>query len=124
MGALNRFIGKTFFKILGWELLPNNPNVPKYMCVLAPHTSIWDMVYGKMYNWATDMKPKIMVPAVAAMTGGPMNLVTDAPTLPAPKMPRARPCRPFENQAEFQATPTENELPAKPTRNARTSNIA
>jgi 1-acyl-sn-glycerol-3-phosphate acyltransferase len=61
MGAFNRFIGRSFFKLIRWELKENNPDVPKYVCVLAPHTSIWDMIWGKMYNWATDMKPIIMV---------------------------------------------------------------
>ena len=61
MGAFNRFIGKSFYKLLGWKVLETNPKIPKYVCVLAPHTSIWDMIYGKMYNWALDMKPKIMV---------------------------------------------------------------
>ncbi|OLT40148.1 hypothetical protein BJF86_04870 [Serinicoccus sp. CNJ-927] len=65
-----------------------------------------------------------VVPAVAAMIGGPMNLVTDAPTLPAPKSPRAKPCRSRGAQAAFQAMPTLKALPAKPTRNASTSSIA
>lgn len=61
MSAFNRFIGKSFFKIIGWKLIKNNPDVPKYVCVLAPHTSFMDMIWGKMYNWATGMKPKIMI---------------------------------------------------------------
>ncbi len=65
-----------------------------------------------------------VVPAVAAISGGPMNLVIDAPTLPAPKTPSARPCRCLEYQAAFHAVPTENRLPAKPTRNASTSSDA
>ena len=67
------------------------------------------------------MTPKYVTPVVAAIRGGPMNFVTDAPTLPAPKMPSAKPCRPRLNHAEFHAVPTEKELPAKPTRKARTS---
>ncbi len=64
-----------------------------------------------------------MPPAVAVISTGPMNLVTDAPTLPAPNSPRANPFRCWGNHAEFQATPAVKELPAKPTRNARTSSI-
>ena len=52
------------------------------------------------------------------MSAGPMNLVTDAPTLPAPNTPSARPWCWRGHQAETQAMPTLNELPAKPTRNA------
>ena len=60
------------------------------------------------------------LPAVAAMMPGPMSFVTDAPTLPAPNTPKARPLRSWPNQAEFHDTPTLNRLPAKPTRKART----
>ena len=61
MASFKKFIGKSFFKIVGWKFVGEVPDVPKYVCVLAPHTSIWDMVWGKMYNWATGMEPKIMV---------------------------------------------------------------
>ncbi len=61
MGAVSKFIGKSFFKIIGWKLVGEVPDVPKYVCVLAPHTSLWDMIWGKMYNWAFEMKPKIMI---------------------------------------------------------------
>jgi hypothetical protein len=43
-----------------------------------------------------------------------MSLVSEAPTLPAPKVPSANPWRSRENQAAFQAMPAENELPARP----------
>ena len=52
-----------------------------------------------------------------------MNFVTEAPTLPAPKIPMARPLRLRENQEDTQVVPTEKELPARPTANARASSI-
>ncbi len=61
MASFKKFIGKSFYKIKGWKFIGSVPTAPKYVCVLAPHTSIWDMVYGKMYNWAMGMEPKIMV---------------------------------------------------------------
>jgi 1-acyl-sn-glycerol-3-phosphate acyltransferase len=61
MGRFTKFIGRSFYKMRGWEFVGEVPKVPRYVCVLAPHTSIWDMVWGKMYNWATGMQPKIMV---------------------------------------------------------------
>ncbi len=42
------------------------------------------------------------------------NLVPEAPTLPAPKIPRAVPLLWSGNQAEHQAMPTVNEFPANP----------
>ena len=57
------------------------------------------------------------------MSAGPINLVTDAPTFPAPKTPRAKPWCARGHHAATHAMPTLNELPAKPTRKARTSSI-
>ena len=67
--------------------------------------------------------PKYAAPAVPAMIAGPISLVTDAPTFPAPKTPSAKPCWERGNQALFHAMPELNELPAKPMRNARTKSI-
>ena len=61
MASFKKFIGKSFFKIIGWKFTGEIPDVPKYVCALAPHTSILDMIWGKMYNWAVGMEPKIMV---------------------------------------------------------------
>jgi hypothetical protein len=47
-----------------------------------------------------------------------MNFVTDAPTLPAPNTPRAKPWWRWGHQALVQAMPTLNALPANPTRKA------
>ena len=58
------------------------------------------------------------------MSAGPMNLVSEAPTFPAPKTPRAKPWRLCGHQALTQAMPTLKELPAKPTRKAQTSSQA
>src|SRR5205823_1790021 len=49
--------------------------------------------------------PRTPAAGIRAMSGGPINLVTDAPTLPAPKTPRASPCRSLGNQAAVQAMP-------------------
>ncbi len=53
------------------------------------------------------------------ISAGPMSLVTDAPTLPAPNVPSANPCFCRLAHAAFQAMPTENELPATPSSSAQ-----
>jgi osmoprotectant transport system permease protein len=75
------------------------------------------MGYGAVARLARVELP-LAVPVISA---GPMNLVTEAPTLPAPNTPSANPCRLRGYQAEFQAMPTLKELPANPTRKASTS---
>ena len=67
------------------------------------------------------MKPTAAPAAgTSAISAGPISLVIDAPTLPAPNMPSAKPWRWRSAQAAFQAMPTENELPAMPKKNAHT----
>ena len=35
-------------KILGWKVINNLPDVPKCVIVVAPHTSNWDFIIGKL----------------------------------------------------------------------------
>ena len=42
---LSRAILKTF----GWTLIGKFPNIKKSVVVMAPHTSYWDFVIGKLY---------------------------------------------------------------------------
>ena len=35
-------------KVLGWKAIDNFPEVPKCVIVVAPHTSNWDFVVGKL----------------------------------------------------------------------------
>ena len=62
--------------------------------------------------------PRKPAAGTAAISAGPMNFVTDAPTLPAPKTPSAKPWCSRGHHALTQAMPTLNALPARPTRNA------
>lgn len=61
MASFKKFIGKSFFKIFKWEIVGEIPDVDKYVMVIAPHTSLIDMIFGKMYNWVIDMTATIMV---------------------------------------------------------------
>ena len=68
--------------------------------------------------------PNMPAAGTNAISGGPISLVTDAPTLPAPKVPSATPWRCAENQAEVHATPLVNELPARPKNSAHDDQLA
>ncbi len=35
-------------KILGWKVINTFPNIPKCIIVVAPHTSNWDFIIGKL----------------------------------------------------------------------------
>src|SRR5574344_632857 len=57
-------MGKRFAKIVlkTWKWKYNNfPDVKKAVVIMAPHTSIFDFVWGKIYFMANDIKPKVLI---------------------------------------------------------------
>ena len=48
MGNLSKFI---LTKIMGWKVIDPFPEIPKCVLAVAPHTSNWDFIVGKLaYN--------------------------------------------------------------------------
>src|SRR5262245_50339006 len=41
-----RWLGVFLMRISGWRISGNIPNVPKYLLIVAPHTSNWDFFHG------------------------------------------------------------------------------
>src|SRR5688500_17902140 len=41
-----RYLGILLMWISGWRIAGNIPNVPKYVLIVAPHTSNWDFFHG------------------------------------------------------------------------------
>lgn len=56
-----RNIAKFIFWLIGWKFDPIIPTEKKYIIVIAPHTSNWDFVIGKLTNWICGLKPKVLV---------------------------------------------------------------
>lgn len=50
---LRKFIATTILDILGWKILSYDKEQPPSSSVIciAPHTSNWDFILGKLYNW-------------------------------------------------------------------------
>jgi 1-acyl-sn-glycerol-3-phosphate acyltransferase len=42
---LQSFIGLSFLKLTGWEAVGNVPDTPKFVMLMAPHTSNWDFLF-------------------------------------------------------------------------------
>jgi 1-acyl-sn-glycerol-3-phosphate acyltransferase len=42
-------LSKSILKIFGWKLKGEFPDIKKSIVVMAPHTSNWDFVIGKLY---------------------------------------------------------------------------
>lgn len=45
-GPLSRALGALALKAMGWRVTGNLPDLPKFVIVVAPHTSNWDFVVG------------------------------------------------------------------------------
>ena len=58
MKSINKFI---LCKILGWRVINNLPEVDKCVVVVAPHTSNWDFVIGKLAYTALGRKANFLI---------------------------------------------------------------
>jgi len=56
-----KLIGKLFFKITPWKITGHVPTEKKYIVLQAPHTSNWDFIIGKLFNFVVDMNPHIYI---------------------------------------------------------------
>ncbi|MFO7790131.1 MAG: 1-acyl-sn-glycerol-3-phosphate acyltransferase [Bacteroidales bacterium] len=70
-------------KAAGWKITDNYPDYPRSICVMAPHTSMWDFVWGKLFFMYMGLKPYFLIksemfkwplgPLLKAAGGIPVN---------------------------------------------------
>ena len=49
-------------KIFGWRFdAGNNPDIHRCVLIMAPHTSVWDFVIGRISLWILGVKAKILI---------------------------------------------------------------
>lgn len=51
--AFSKFV---FFKLMGWTIEGRFPGLPKYVVIVAPHTSNWDFIIGVLGRSITGIK--------------------------------------------------------------------
>jgi len=49
-------IGRFILKLIGWKIIGELPKDKKYMLIVAPHTSNWDLVIGLCARFALGVK--------------------------------------------------------------------
>jgi 1-acyl-sn-glycerol-3-phosphate acyltransferase len=47
-----RWVGSAALRLAGWTITGELPHLPKFVVVVAPHTSNWDFVVGLAAKWA------------------------------------------------------------------------
>jgi 1-acyl-sn-glycerol-3-phosphate acyltransferase len=56
ISKIHRVIGKRFYKVTGWRVEGQMPNIPKCVVILAPHTSGWDLAFGLGLSYIEGVK--------------------------------------------------------------------
>lgn len=51
-GSFMRWLGRSALRAFGWELTGTIPDLPRFVCIVAPHTSNWDFPVGLAAKWA------------------------------------------------------------------------
>jgi 1-acyl-sn-glycerol-3-phosphate acyltransferase len=55
-------ISKLILKLAGWKIIGSFPKeVKKCVVVMAPHTSMWDFVWGRLAYWVFHAKVKFLI---------------------------------------------------------------
>lgn len=55
-GAFFKWLGKSLFRRMGWQLQGEFPEDRQLIIVVAPHTSNWDFVVGMSVLWGMDLR--------------------------------------------------------------------
>ena len=50
--ACSRWFGRTCMRLIGWRFAGEIPNLPKFVIIVAPHTSNWDFPIGIFAQFA------------------------------------------------------------------------
>lgn len=56
-----RYIARFILRAAGWKKLPWPEGVKKCICIEAPHTSMWDFVWGKLFFVAEGLPVGVMI---------------------------------------------------------------
>ena len=51
-----RRLGRLGLRLMGWRIDGQLPDLPKFVIIVAPHTSNWDFVVGLFCDLALDME--------------------------------------------------------------------
>ncbi len=54
-------IAKLILRLWGWKITATYPKLDKSVCLMAPHTSMWDFIWGKLYFVSFGIKPRFLI---------------------------------------------------------------
>jgi len=56
-----RFFAKWILKWFGWKIIGIIPPEKKFVCVVAPHTSFWDFIWGALSFWSLGISANFLI---------------------------------------------------------------
>jgi 1-acyl-sn-glycerol-3-phosphate acyltransferase len=56
MQTFSQFLAKIVLKTIGWQVVGNFPDIPKFVLVGAPHTSNWDFLLAMLLMYASGVR--------------------------------------------------------------------
>ena len=56
-----RHISKLILKVSGWKAITTVEEPPKSIICVAPHTSNWDFIIGKLFYWSVKRKSNFLM---------------------------------------------------------------
>lgn len=57
-----RKLSKFIFKLIGWKVVDSAPeNIDKAVLMVAPHTSNWDFILGRLYAWIVNIPVRFLI---------------------------------------------------------------
>ena len=98
-------ISGIILKVFGWKIMGKFPNLKKCIIIIAPHTSNWDLIIGKLYMNEKGVKNSVLVKKELFFF--PMNFIMRAiGTVPVDRKNRknnviAQAATYFKNNKEF-----------------------
>jgi 1-acyl-sn-glycerol-3-phosphate acyltransferase len=54
-------LSKHILNLLGWKIVGNVPTIKKMVVAVAPHTSNWDFVIGRLFLYSVGLQPKMLM---------------------------------------------------------------
>ncbi len=57
-----KFVSKVILRLFGWRVIGGvPPEIPKCVVAVAPHTSMWDFVLGRLAFWELGLKARFLI---------------------------------------------------------------
>lgn len=59
-GVVLKYVGSFALWVSGWRITGSFPDTPRFVIIVAPHTSNWDFIVGLMAKWAMRLKVRFL----------------------------------------------------------------